>query len=393
MKILQVLPYFHPAWIFGGPVRVLYDISGELVKRGHDVTIYTSDVRNEYSRVKNEFAVVNGVEVHYFRNVSIFLARRKIFITPSMVHAIKSNIKLFDIVHIHGYLSLQNPILHYFLMKQGVPYVLQAHGALSVIGIARCPTMVYDRLAGHRLLKDASKLIALSQMEARQYRDFGVPKEKICIIPNGINLSKFAYIPPKGSFRRKFSISEDQRIVLYLGRIHKSKRLDLLVEAFSIVKEDFNNAKLVVIGPDDGYASAFSKLASSLGIGDKVILTGFVEEGDKLAALVDSSVFVTPCFNGFPIAFLEACFVGCPIITTSNELEWIHGNVGYVVDSSPIALARAISNILRDDSTLEGFQKNCKQTIKKFDVSIVTAQLENVYTSLVNGDSLLARTS
>lgn len=124
-------------------------------------------------------------------------------------------------------------------------------------------------------------------------------------------------------------------------------------------------------------------MRAQLGIDEKVLLTGFVKKRDKLGALRDSDVFVTPNYWGFPVTFLEACLAGCPIVTTSDELDWIHNNVGYVVDSSPIALAKAITNILRDEATRERFRNNCKSAIKNFDISTGVSQLEDTYKSVV----------
>jgi len=239
-------------------------------------------------------------------------------------------------------------------------------------------------LFGCSIIKGASKVIALTKTEAQQAKRMGVLKKKIDVIPNGIDLSQYDHLPPKGAFKKKFSIDEDEKIILYMGRIHESKGLDLLAHGFKIASKNLGNVRLVVVGPDDGYTAKFSRLISDLGISKKVLLTGFVDKEDKFAALVDSNVFVTPRFHGFPVVFLEACLVGCPIVTTSNELEWIHDNVGYVVDSSPIAFAKALSNILQDDSTLERFQDNCRDTIKNFDISTVTSRLEIAYKSVVN---------
>ena len=382
MKILLVIPYFYPAWMYGGPVKVAYNVSRELIKRSHEVTVYASSGNNGCLRIDSRIKEVDGMQVHYFRNVSTMTARElKLFITPEMIPIVRRDIQSFDVVHLHEYRSFQNIVVHHYARKYDVPYVLQAHGSLPRIVAKKGLKWVYDALFGYTLLRDASKAIALSRLEAEQYRGMGVPEDKIEVIPNGIDLSEYADLPPIGSFKKKFGIDEDEKIILYLGRIHESKGLDLLAEAFSIIAKDLENVRLVVVGPDDGYASAFSTLVSRLGIWERVLLTGFVEKEEKLAALVDSDVFVTPRFYGFPITFLEACLARCPIVTTSDELDWIHNNVGYVVEDSTVAFAKAISNILQDERTLERFQNNCRYAIKNFDISTVTSRLENVYKS------------
>jgi glycosyltransferase involved in cell wall biosynthesis len=95
---------------------------------------------------------------------------------------------------------------------------LQVHGSLPRIGAKQQLKWIYDVLFGYRLLRDASKVIALTRVEAEQYRRMGVPEEKIAIIPNGIDLSEYAELPPKGVFKKKFNIPEDRKIILYLGQ-------------------------------------------------------------------------------------------------------------------------------------------------------------------------------
>ena len=164
MKILFVIPYFYPAQAFGGPVKVVFDIGKELVKRGHEVVAFTSDAKDLENRLNVESDKIEGMKVYYFRNSSMFFVRRsKLFITPELSRKIKLDIKSFDIVHMHEYRTYQNIIVHKFTEKFGVPYVLQAHGSLLRIG-RQARKWVYDFLFGRRILRDASKVIALSQM-------------------------------------------------------------------------------------------------------------------------------------------------------------------------------------------------------------------------------------
>jgi glycosyltransferase involved in cell wall biosynthesis len=381
LRILLVIPHFYPAEAFGGPVRVALDTGRELVKRGHEVVVFTSDAKDWKHRIALRSAAVEGMEVHYFRNLSMFLVKESnLFLTPDLFRKMRLDLKSFDVVHFHEYTTFQNIVVHHFAKKYGIPYVLQVHGSLPKTDrVAR--KWIYDVLFGRRILSDASKVIALTQTEAQQYQDVGVPKEKIEIIPNGIDLSEYANLPPKGCFKKKFGIGEDEKIVLYLGRIHQSKGLDMIADAFRIVVKKLENVRLVVVGPNDGYASAFSEAISDLR--DKVLLTGFISKDDKMAAFVDGDVFVTPMFSGFPITFLEACLAGCPIITMSKELDWIHNNVGYVVENSPVAFAEAISCILQDEEVQKRFRNNCRYAIKNFDYSILTSHLESTYKSVI----------
>jgi len=135
LKILFVIPYFYPAEFFGGPVKVAFDLCRELVKRDHEVVVYTSDAKNLNSRIDTMHNQIDGIHVHYFRNMSMFLVRQsKLFVTPSLSKTMASELKSFDVVHVHEYTTFQNIVVHKFAEKYGIPYVLQAHGSLPHIG-------------------------------------------------------------------------------------------------------------------------------------------------------------------------------------------------------------------------------------------------------------------
>lgn len=394
MKILQVIPYFYPAWTYGGPVRVAYDVSRGLAKRGHEVTVYTSDMKNCCTRIDSRAKEVDGIEVHYFRNLSAMTANEmKLFITLEIIPMIKRKIRSFDVAHLHEYRTFQNIVVRHYATKYGVPYVLQAHGSLPRIMAKQRLKWIYDVFFGYRLLKDASKVIALSQTEAEQYKGMGVPERMIEVIPNGIDLLEYGNLPSKGSFKKKFSIDDDKKIILYLGRIHMTKGIDFLVKAYAYLTKNmkYNNAVLVIAGPDDGYLAEAKSLCDSLSISDSVLFTGFISGEDKLKALVDSDVFVTPSFLGFPVTFLEACATGTPIITTTLEdtLEWIDTNVGYVTPPTHYDLARAIHTIISDDELREKFSRNCRKVVKsEFSLEKVVDRLEHVYREVAEGKAL-----
>jgi len=386
MKILQVIPYFLPAYAFGGPVKVAYQVSRELARRGHEVVVYATDAENPSSRLDTEpVKVVGGIKVHYMRNLSLMSAGKlKLFITPQLISQCKQETKKFDVIHLHEYRTYQNIVVHHYAKKYGIPYFLQAHGSLPRVVAKQNLKRIYDALFGYELLRDSWKVVALSQNEAEQYKSMGVSKEKIVIIPNGIDLSDYANPPPKGAFKEKFKIPKDKKIILYLGRIHKSKGIDLLVKAYSqlISHMKLKETMLVIAGPDDGYLCEVRSLASFLGVSNSVLFTGFISAEDKLKALIDADVFVTPSFYGFPITFLEACAVGTPIVatTTGDYLEWINGNVGYVTPPSVEELGGAIHRILRDNRLHEKFSRNCKEIVKyRFSLEKIVDRLEQVY--------------
>jgi glycosyltransferase involved in cell wall biosynthesis len=382
MKILQVIPVFYPE--SGGPAAIVRSISKELAKH-HEVTVYTTnalDQRHEFNKSPFEHES-NGYKIVYFPRI---LSSFGFNISPGIVEALQKTLANYDIVHLHSWRNFQDLAIYYFTRKFGVPYVLQVHGSLPAIVAKKNLKKIYDFSFGQKLLQGSSKVVALSSFEARQYMTMGLPAEKIVVVPNSINLIEYSEFPSKGNFKRSFGINRDIKIILYLGRIHESKGLDLLVRAFGIISKDRRDIKLVLVGPDDGYKSTLLKLIGELNLEEKILFTGFVSQEAKLSALGDSEVFVTPCFFGFPVTFLESLLMKCPIVTTSKELDWIDDNVGYISEGTPLELARAICNILGNNKTCQRFRKNCEVYGHQFETSKIVSQLENIYFSVVNGN-------
>lgn len=386
MKILQVA-YFFPSLlnVADGVVHAAYEISSELAKRGHEVVIYASNAldvqtKERISEVRS-VTEVNGVSVHYF---PFILKHGTFVVTPSIIPVLQKSLRKFDVIHIHSCISFQGFFTSLFAKRNGVPYILQAHGSVPR-SQQRILKSVYDGLFSFRMLRNASKVIALSQTEAQQYLGTGVPKEKIEIIPNGINTSEFSDLPHRESFRKKFSISDDEKIVLYLGRIHKIKGIDILVYAFSNVIEKLKNVKLVVVGPDDGYLSELQRLIKALKIENDVLVLGPLYGKDKLEAYSGTDVYVLPSrYETFPMSVLEAVACGSPVILSEKcgVAGYFKDKVGLVVEPDSKHLEEAIMEMLLNREKQVVFRKNCKTVIDQFDISQTVSTLEKVYEEL-----------
>ncbi len=147
-------------------------------------------------------------------------------------------------------------MVHNFAMKLGIPYIVQAHGAVSHLSQKKELKKIFDIVWGNKILKDSSGLIALTATESGQYQKMGCPKNKIEIIPNGIDRTKFEELPESGIFRKRYEIKENCKIILYIGRLHTTKGLDLLIDAFYDLNKVQEGTRLVLAGPDDGYLPA-----------------------------------------------------------------------------------------------------------------------------------------
>ena len=388
MRILQVISSFPPAYAYGGPLRMAYEISKELVKRDHEVTVYTTDVYDAHSRFKYDENPMwmDGIEVYHFKNISNKLARRNLAAAPMMALALNRNIKDFDVVHLHEYRSFQVIPVRHYAKKYNVPYVLQPRGSVPTISKSK-PKKLFDVLFGRAIFNDASKIIASSKIESDQYWNV-FPKsnaEKIVHIPNGIDLETYQNLPQKGVFRKKYLIDNDEKIILFLSRIHKRKGADHLVEAFNKLKQGLEGVKLVVAGPDEGYLYKLKQIVNMLDIEEDVIFPGPLYELEKLEAYVDADVFVLPSkdhYESFGNVVLEALACGTPVIVTNNcgVSEWINDNVGYVIESDNEQLRDALITILCDEKARKIFGEEGRQLVQEeFGWYKVVVEIEKVY--------------
>ena len=376
MKILQVLPFFTPAR--GGSVIAPYNLSRELAKRGHKITIITTDF--EYNKEYTQTLEDLKIKVFFFHciaNLKLFL------ITPSMKKWLKKEIRNFDVVHMHNYRTFQNIIVYHYTRKYEIPYIIQAHGSVLPFFQKQILKKLFDLFFGYKILKNASKIIALTKNEAEQYKKIGVDEDKIEIIPNGINISEYNNLPKKGEFRKKYKIKKNEKIILYLGRIHKIKGIDLLVNAFADISKLLKNVKLVIAGPDGGFLLTLKKQIEDLNLTDKILFTGPLYEKSKLEAYVDADVYVLPSvYEVFGITLLEACACGTPIITTKNgrEFDWIEDKVGYIIEYDIGKLRDVIIRVLSDEGLRRRFGERGKKLVRDmFGWDNVAKEMEEVY--------------
>jgi len=318
MKILQVVSSFPPAYSYGGAVKVSYEASKGLTKRGHDVTVFTTDTLNSQSRINEPATQMEGIDVYRFRNLSNNLAAKNLAIAPGMALTLRKTMKEFDVVHIHEYRSFQTIAACRYAEKYDIPYVLQPHGSLPRIIEKQNLKEIYDTVWGNDILKYASKIVAVSRSEVEQFRQVGIPDEKITVIPNGINYVSPASLPPAGQFREQHDIHE-KHIILYVGRIHKIKGIDFLIRAFNAFIQTWtgDDVTLVIVGPDGGYRSVLEGLVEQLGLSDKVRFIGFMSP--LAAAYQDADVLVYPStYEIFGLVPFEALLCGTPVIVTDD---------------------------------------------------------------------------
>ncbi len=350
MKILQVFDFFSLPH-GGGMVNRIYNLSRALAQRGHEVAIYTGDFELDQEYIDS----LQGVKVYPFHS---WLNSLRYYLTPGMVIEAKRRLKDFDIIHLHCCRSFQNIVIHHYAPKYGVPYVLDAHGStLRMPEGGKLRWLIkwlFDVTFGYTLLRDASRVIAETEVGINEYKEFSVSKNKIVLIHPPFDTKEFSQLPPPGLFRRKFNIKE-KYIILFLGRMHWIKGLDFLVESFYQLTQCRNDVILAMVGPDDGYKPALEKLIKKLNLSGKVLFTGFLMGEERLAAFVDADVLIQTSRyeQGAGVPF-EATLCNTPIIVSKHTGAGEDVNkidAGYLVEfGDKDALREKIEYVLNNPS-------------------------------------------
>ena len=380
MRILQIIPYFTPK--FGGSVASVFLLSKELARRGHRVTIITSDLDfdKNYAKSLEDF----GVEILPFRhvfNLGLFIY------TPSMKRWLEKNIRQYDIIHLHNFRAYQFIIIPDIAARNNIPYILQAHGMVlpffEKLFLKKC----FDLMWGNKILQNAALCVALTKTESEQYEIMGVTEDKIVIIPNGIEIAEYTDLPMRGRFRSKYQIPEHVKIILSLGRIHKLKGIDLLVSAFSQLCSEMSEVMLVITGPDGGNLLQLQQQVHELQLEDYVLFTGPLYGKEKLEAYVDADVYVLPSrYESFSFTLLEAWICGTPVIATNNCC--LSDTIRYTGDSTtvefdPVQMKEKILDLLtHEEKRKEIGMKGKKLVQDNFDITKLIRKIEEIYETI-----------
>ena len=316
----MVIPYFHPASQYGGTPRAAYELGRALVSRGHQVRVLTTDSAGDVrlSQTAVHSKSVEGIEVHYYRNISNYLAHRhRLFFAPRFQAELRKQLSDCDVLHIHEFRSTLTIPAVRTARQLALSYVLSPHGGLRHFG-KHSAKVVFDTLWGRSILAGAAAVLVLTRKEESDALQFRVLPSRIRHLPNVIEPSDYAVLPARGSFRRYWSLGSG-KIVLFLGRIHAIKGLDLLVEAFVSLHRDMPEAKLVLAGPDDGEGANIRRMVNKAQLQNNVVMTGFLDHPAKLEALVDSNIVVLPSRSeGSPVVVAEALLCDRPIVVSSS---------------------------------------------------------------------------
>ena len=367
MKILM-LTWEYPQRVVGGIARVVYDLSRTLLKDGHDVTVVTyRDGDVPY------FEDDKGVKVYrvdnYMINPNNFIdwIMQMNFNMIAKANELIAEQGNFDVIHAHDWLvayaakTLKN--------SYNIPLVSTIHAteAGRNSGI-HDEQQRYINDTEWMLTYESSEVIVNSNyMKGELQRLFGLPYEKINVVPNGVNLNLFNGIERDYNFRRKYAM-DNEKIILFMGRLVYEKGVQHLISAMPKILNGYHDAKLV-IGGKGGMMDELKAQVNAMGISQKVCFAGYLSGKDvqQMYKCADIAVFPST-YEPFGIVALEAMLSENPVVVSDigglNEIVQHRENGMKTYCGNPNSIADSILELLFDHKLCADITRKAKNKVR-----------------------------
>ena len=391
MHILHVTPYYRPAYAFGGVVRALEGLAAAQVARGLRVTVLTTDALTPTARYGGTLASdEDGVRVIRVRNLVYPLRRLNLSTPLGMRRAAHALLGDVDIVHLHELRTLEALLVTPQAARRGIPIALSPHGTLTTTTGRGALKRLWDRWLSLPVLMRLAAVAGLNADETAEAQRFcqliisnhHQARIRFATIPNGIDAATYAHLDGRARFRAAWGLG-DAPVVLFLGRLHARKGIDVLARAFMQVGE---GARLVIAGPDEGMLSTLRELAAR---DKRIIITGFLDGSARLDALAAADVFALPATGeGLPMAALEAMAAGLPLLLSPGCHLPEAGDAGaaMIVEPQAAPLAEALSRLLADDERRAEMGAAAQRlALERFSWASAAAAWENLYEEIRGG--------
>jgi len=391
MRILHVISTLAPS--SGGPTFVVRDLAAAQIDRGHEVTICTTDRDNPVrERLPDEYfrtVAAAGVQIEEFPVVFAPL-----LLSPAAGRWLAGSLNGFDIVHIHGLYRFLPTYAAWQARRQSVPYVIMPHGALDPYLYARSSA---GRLRFKRLYErwfdlpnlHAAGAIHYTAEEERERAAFLKLRAPSFVVPNGLDWAQYATLPARGPLRARWGLS-DAPLVLFLGRLHFKKGLDLLIPAFDALRQRVPGVQLVIAGPEnDEYGQRVRGWVRERGLDAAVHFVGSLHGADVLQAYVDADVFALPSYTeNFGMTVIEALACSLPVVI-SDQVN-IHAEVsgagaGLVTACDAGEVTAALELLLRDADRRRAMGAAGRRLVQaRFTWPAIVAQLTAEYQKVID---------
>ena len=378
MKITFVTPFFYP--VMGGAENHVFYLAQELIKKGHEIEVFTSDLDRK-GKIKELEETYQGIKIRRFKTLFRIGDFSSFF--PSVMKSIKESDS--DIIHMHCFRHPFNSAA----FSTNKPVILTPHYPEYPKELRKKSTRfliaLFDKLIGKSVLKRCNKLLVITEIEKEWLKDkFKVPEDKITLLPNGIPKSYLKKRNPE-TFRKKLKLKKDKLMILSLSRLHKSKGFDQVIR----IAGKFPKAKFILAGVDGGFRGELEYLVKKLNL-NNIIFTGELSEEEKLQAYSASDIFIHPShFEGFGIVVLEA-FSQQTAVLTSNQggLPWVVQDSGLIFEDYNLEdLQNKLQQLLSNKKLREDLTKRGRKRVEQFTWEKLGNNLEEIYKEVISNTS------
>jgi glycosyltransferase involved in cell wall biosynthesis len=329
----------------GGPAHVAVELAELMARRGHRVTIVTTDrglppeLRGGATRGG---AVIEAYPIDRprFWGTSWALRRRLAELVPET-----------DIVHLHSLYLFHDWAAGVCCRRFGVPYILRPHGTLDpfLYRRHRWRKKLLEKLFQDDVLRRAVGMHYTTEEERLLAAPYAL-NPRSWVVPIGIDLGAFDGMPPSCALRERYSAIGDRKIVLFFGRLNFKKGVDVTIQAFAALARERDDLFLVLAGPDGGMQRQAERWVAEAGLGDRALFTGMVSGEAKREVLAGSDIFLLPSqAENFGLSVIEAAACGMPVIISDRVNLWREidrAGAGLVAPPSAEAFARHLGRLL-----------------------------------------------
>jgi len=376
LRVLHVTPYFAPAYRYGGPPRSILGLCRALVDLGVDVEVFTTTANGDSPLAPAPGGVeFEGVRARYFP----LAWPQRYWRARGLRAALKDAAAGADLIHVHGLWNMTGWAGVSAARSAGKPYVVSPRGMLQPEARQRHREMKSLAYWGieRANLREAAFLHATSALEGRELVQYGPP---VVLVPNGVAVRR-ASAEAIAVLRARAGLTDGDEVVTFLGRLHPIKRLDLLAEAFAIVRHARPNATLVIAGPDEGGYRADIE-ATFAAVRAHTRWLGAVGD-EEIAALLAESAVLVQCSDSesFGMSVAEALTAGVPAVVTRRsgwaELDAIGS--GHSVAHEPVAIADGILRVLDHPDRTSIGRRAAAWARKTFAWDVVGREMRDAY--------------
>jgi glycosyltransferase involved in cell wall biosynthesis len=236
------------------------------------------------------------------------------------------------------------------------------------------------------MLRDADAIHYTSEQERRNALPI-VRHDRSAVISLGLDLTPFRQPRDPGGFRRRHPDLADKKILLFFGRLHHKKGLDLLAEALPDIVRAVPTTRLIFAGPDNGMEGKLKARFEQQGMTEYTRFLGTITGEEKYELLHDSDLFVLPSYTeNFGISVVEALAAGTPVVISEEVGIWREvksARVGSIVKCDAHAAANACIDLLSDLEKRRSYGARAPEFVARtFNWDVIGEQLLELYRNI-----------